>query len=364
MASDTYVGIMTGTSMDGIDVAVVDFSARPLDIGRPFHQPLADDLRKLLLDLQESGADEIARCGSASCLLARACAQATLAALAERQIETESIAAVGLHGQTVRHNPAAGWTVQLANGALLAQLVGIDVVCDFRSCDIALGGQGAPLAPVFHQLLFSVRQPRRIVNIGGMANVTLLGEDGKGLCAYDTGPGCALLDAMAARHLGSRRDENGAWAAGAQPDEGLLARLLEHPFLAADPPKSCGRDQFNMSWLDRLAGGIEPRTVQATLLELTARTVASAIGSGPAGGDAVICGGGTRNEALLGRICELAHPLPTATCSRHGYEPEAIEPAAFAYFAKLRIEERPLPASWATGASADGCAGTVYRTRR
>ena len=185
------------------------------------------------------------------------------------------------------------------------------------------------------------------------------------MCAYDTGPGCALLDGMAERHLNSSRDENGAWAAGGKPDSGLLDRLLEHPFFAAFPPKSCGRDQFNMAWLDKLAAGVDPQSVQATLLELTAHTIAAGIGSEKlSGGDAVICGGGAHNEALLSRICELAHPLPTATCTKHGYAPECIEAAAFAYFAKLRIENRPLPAKWATGATADGCAGAIYRTRR
>ena len=366
MAQEAYVGIMTGTSVDGIDAVLVDFSKQPPAIGQLFHEPFADDLRDLLLKLQARGDDELARAADAAGRLASSCARAVAAVLAEQQVAPEAVTAIGLHGQTVRHNPKAGWTIQLANGALLAQLAGIDVVCDFRSCDIARGGQGAPLAPLFHRLIFAAAKPRRIVNIGGMANITLLGENGKGVGAYDTGPGCALLDGMAARHLGCRLDENGAWAAGAAPDAGLLARLLAHPFFAAAAPKSCGRDQFNMSWLDDIAGDIDPQVVQATLLELTAESVAAAIGSSELAGDGdvIICGGGARNEALVGRICELAHPLPTASCLRHGYPPECIEPAAFAYLAKLRSQGRPIAANWATGATADGCAGAIYRGRR
>ena len=365
MEKSIYAGIMTGTSIDGIDALAVDFASQPPAIGKLCQAPFADDLRDLLLQLQNSGADELALAADAANRLAIASARTLATLLAEQQIDAAQVAAIGLHGQTVRHNPAAGWTIQLANGALLAQLSGIDVVCDFRSSDIGRGGQGAPLAPAFHQLLFAGKKPRRIVNIGGMANITVLDGNGNGRIAYDTGPGCALLDAMAERHLGCRMDENGAWAAGASADADLLDRMLAHPFFAAQPPKSCGRDQFNITWLDGLAGSLDPQTVQATLLELSAQSIAAAIGAAAeVGGDAIICGGGARNEALVARISELAHPLETKSCLEHGYQPECIEPAAFAYFAKLRIEEKELPVSWATGAKADGCAGAVYRAAK
>ncbi len=360
-----YVGIMTGTSMDGIDVAPIDFAAPLLPASPPFHAPMPEGLRSRLMRLQGPDKNELAAAAQASCDLADACAQAVNQALQDCGWLAADIAAIGLHGQTVRHQPDAGWTVQLANGSRLAELAGIDVVCDFRSGDIARGGQGAPLAPAFHAEAFAAERPRTVINLGGMANATLLGPGGTGLVAYDTGPGCALLDGMAERHLDKPFDPAGRWAASGEPDAGLLERMLAHPHFSAPVPKSCGREKFNMKWVDKLASGLQPLTVMATLLELTARTAAdAALAHRQNGADLVICGGGARNEALMQRIGGLVAPMPTVSCASLGCKPEWVEPAAFAYFAKLRMEGRPLPIAWATGASADCPAGAVYAARR
>jgi anhydro-N-acetylmuramic acid kinase len=262
----------------------------------------------------------------------------------------------------VRHRPGLGFTTQIGNAALLAELTGLRVVADFRSRDVAAGGQGAPLAPAFHAAMFAdAAEVRAVLNLGGIANLSFLPREGA-VTGFDSGPGNCLLDLWAARHLGRPVDENGAWAGGGKPIAALLERLLADPYFAAPPPKSTGRDLFNASWLqERLSGSEDPQAVQATLLELTARGVADALARHCRGARRVIvCGGGAKNGALLRRLGQLVAPAALETSERHGIDPQWVEAACFAWLAKCALEGRPgnLPA--VTGARAARVLGAIY----
>ena len=357
-----FIGVMTGSSADGADAVAIDFAKPLLPALAPYSCPMPVELRRDILALQKAGdSDELARAASCTQRLAGLCAQASIGAADQAGWQPAEITAIGLHGQTVRHAPAAGYSIQLANGARLATLTGIDVVCDFRAHDMALKGQGAPLAQAFHQLLFACNKPRAVINIGGMANVSVLQPDQRATLAYDLGPGCALLDDMASRYLDRPYDASGAWAAAGRPQNSLLAALRSHPYFARPPPKSCGRDEFDLQWVTSQAANIELIDIQATLLELCAATIADAIHEHAANGDAILCGGGCANQALSARIVELAKPIQVHNCTELGCEPAWVEPAAFAYFAKLRLANKALPIRQATGAAADAIAGAWYR---
>jgi anhydro-N-acetylmuramic acid kinase len=350
---------MSGTSMDGVDAVLADLGGPRPRILAHSHVAFDAALRAELLALNSPGGNELERAALAGNALARHYAQA-IAALDPPAHGT--VRAVGCHGQTVRHRPERGYTLQIGNAALLAELTGLAVVADFRSRDVAAGGQGAPLAPAFHAVAFAGTDEDRVaLNLGGFANITWLPRAGAVL-GFDTGPANCLMDLWAARHLGKARDEDGAWAAGGKPDGGLLARLLEEPYFAATPPKSTGRDLFNGAWLDaRLRGGEDPRAVQAALLELTARSIADAIARHAAGARRVIaCGGGTRNAALMRRLGELLAPAAVESSDRHGIEPELVEAAAFAWLAQQALEGKAgnLPA--VTGARGARVLGTLY----
>jgi anhydro-N-acetylmuramic acid kinase len=237
------------------------------------------------------------------------------------------------------------------------------VVADFRSRDIAAGGQGAPLVPAFHASAFgSADEPRVVLNLGGIANVTLLAPDG-GVRGFDTGPGMCLLDLWIQRVQGKRFDDGGAWAAGATPDASLLARLLAEPFFAQAPPKSSGRELFNTAWLDQRIGdhGPPPQVVQATLLELTALSAAHAIGShAPSSARVILCGGGARNDALRSRLATLLAPRPVETSDRWGLAAEQVEAAAFAWLAAQTLAGKPAGLPAVTGARGARVLGAIY----
>ncbi|MGQ0510322.1 MAG: anhydro-N-acetylmuramic acid kinase [Betaproteobacteria bacterium] len=357
--TDLYAGLMSGTSLDGVDAVLADLGGPRPRILAHSHVAFDPALRAELLALNSPGGNELERAALAGNALARHYAQAIVALdLPARG----TVRAIGCHGQTVRHRPERGYTLQIGNAALLAELTGCRVVSDFRSRDVAAGGQGAPLAPAFHAAAFaSTEEDRVALNLGGFANITWLPRVGTVL-GFDTGPANCLMDLWAARHLGTAHDEDGAWAVGGAIDDALLARLLEEPYFHAPPPKSTGRDLFNGAWLDaRLRGGENPRAVQATLLELTARSVANAIARHAAGARRVIaCGGGARNGALMRRLTALLAPAAVEASDRHGMAPGLVEATAFAWLAQQALDGKPgnLPA--VTGARGVRVLGTLY----
>ncbi|HSG77655.1 MAG TPA: anhydro-N-acetylmuramic acid kinase [Burkholderiales bacterium] len=362
MSAELYAGLMSGTSLDGVDAVLLDLAGPKPRLVRHAHRAFSPALRAELLALNAGAHGEIERAALCSNALARDYAAVVADLLAGAAVDRSALRAIGCHGQTVRHRPEAGYTVQIGNAALLAELTQTRVVADFRSRDVAAGGQGAPLAPAFHAVMFSSgAEDRAVLNLGGMANLTWLPAAGA-VAGFDTGPGNCLMDLWAQRHLGRPQDENGAWAAGARPDAALLDVLLAEPYFALPPPKSTGRDLFNAAWLERrLERPLAPQVVQATLLELTAQSVAQALrGRFPAARRLIACGGGVRNGALMARLEHLLSPVPVDSSAQHGIEPMQVEAAAFAWLAQQALRGAPgnLPA--VTGARGSRILGAVY----
>jgi len=360
---ELYVGLMSGTSLDGIDAVVADLAGGRFHLLHSYHEPFQPRLRDALLSLQdEEGRGELRRAALAANHLAHAYATAVRTLLLQARIAPGEVAAMGCHGQTVRHRPESGYTVQLVNGALLAELAGIRVACDFRSRDMAAGGQGAPLVPAFHHARFcSPDSHRVIVNIGGIANVTDLPPSAT-VTGFDCGPGNVLLDAWVMANTGRAYDKNGEWAALGAVDRALLARLLEHEFFTLPPPKSTGRDAFNLAWLRRMLGGSESAVdVQATLLELTAAGIARAIEAHCRGAREIfVCGGGARNAAMMRLLRALLGETSLDTTDALGVNAEWVEALAFAWLACCAVKGTPgnLPA--VTGARGPRVLGAIY----
>jgi anhydro-N-acetylmuramic acid kinase len=362
VAEELYVGLMSGTSLDGIDAVLAGFdSGRPVCHATHF-APFDQELRDEALALHFSGADELHRAAHLANRLARAYAQATADLLAAAAAQPASVRAVGCHGQTVRHAPENGYSAQINNPALLAELSGIAVVADFRSRDIAAGGQGAPLVPAFHDQVFrDDRAHRVILNIGGIANLTDLAP-GKPTRGFDCGPGNMLIDAWAQSHLGRPYDADGAWARCGQTLPDLLARLSAHKFLKLPPPKSCGREQFNTGWLDSLlTGGERPEDVQATLTAFTAGTAAEAIDAHCAGAQEVfVCGGGAHNGTLMSALDQRLPSCRVDTTAVLGLPPDWVEAMAFAWLAMRCVHDQPGSLAEVTGAHGARILGAIY----
>ena len=355
---------MSGTSLDGVDAVLAEIGqdGRPR-ILRTHYQPYPDALRSELLALHAPQPDEIHLAACAANTLAHLYAEATRAVL--EGVEPASVRAVGCHGQTLRHRPAEGYTLQIGNAALLAELTGLTVVADFRSRDIAAGGQGAPLVPAFHaQVLGAPGAHRVIANIGGIANITDL-PPGGAVRGWDTGPGNMLLDAWIKRHQGKHYDRDGAWAASGRVHPGLLAALSDHPYLRLPPPKSAGREQFNLEWLDgvlaHLGAAIDPADVQATLLKLTAASLADAV-SRECGSarELYVCGGGAHNGALMQRLGAHLPGVNVATTSALGIDPDWVEALAFAWLARQTLHHAPGNLPSVTGARGERILGAIY----
>ena len=362
MNPELFVGLMSGTSLDGVDAVLADLSgARPRLIAN-VHAPFDDPLKRELLALNTRGDNEIERAALAGNNLAKRYSSAVADLLAKSKTPASMVRAIGCHGQTVRHNPAQGFTTQIGNAALLAELTGIRVVADFRSRDVAAGGQGAPLAPAFHAALFAhAAEDRAALNLGGIANLSFLPHAGA-VTGFDSGPANCLLDLWALRHLGKPHDAEGRWAAAGAVIPALLERLLAEPYFTAAPPKSTGRDLFNEAWLQtHLNGDENPQAVQATLLELTARSVADALARHCRGARRVIaCGGGAKNSALMRRIGELIAPVALETSDRQGIDPQLVEATAFAWLAKRALEGQPGNLASVTGARGPRVLGAIY----
>jgi anhydro-N-acetylmuramic acid kinase len=366
MRGRRFAGVMSGTSLDGVDAVVADFAPESglvcATLGAA-HLPYPPALHDELHALQASGPDELQRSARAAVALADLYAEAIAEAVADAGLIADDIVAAGVHGQTLRHRPDEGWSVQLNNAARVAERAGMTVVADFRSRDIAAGGQGAPLVPAFHRALFGRSDVHRVVlNIGGISNISDLPIDGT-VRGFDTGPGNALLDMWHARHRGGSYDAAGAWAASGHVDAALLAHLCSEPYFAALPPKSTGRDLFNAHWLDaRLAGfAVAPRDVQATLVALTARTIADAVRRhAPGAKEVLVGGGGAHNRTLLAALAAELSPRAVITTATLGVAVEHVESLAFAWLARAAIEGLPGNVPAVTGAHGPRVLGAIY----
>jgi anhydro-N-acetylmuramic acid kinase len=361
-----YLGLMSGTSMDAIDAVLVDFDAKPLHIVAAAASPYAPRLKQRIAALIESP-DQVAldELGQVDVAVAEAFAQAAAQVLRAAGVSATAVSAIGSHGQTIRHRPdvATPFTLQIGDPNTLAEMTGITVVADFRRRDVAAGGQGAPLLPVFHDQVFrSASEERVIVNLGGIANVTLLLHD-LPVTGFDTGPGNRLLDAWIAQQRGLEFDDEGAWAGTGTGDSSLLKDLLDEPYLSLEPPKSTGRELFNLPWLEkRLTGSqLRPEDVQATLLEFTAASVAAAIRRHAPGAAVYACGGGAHNPRLMEAIARRVAPSPVASTQTLGLDPDYVEAVAFAWFASRTLQGLTSSSPGVTGARGPRILGGVYR---
>ncbi len=369
---ELYIGLMSGTSLDGVDGVLADFASHtPGAWGKVVahaHAPFGAALRRELLALNGVTTDELARGAVAANALARCYAGVVAGLLREAGVPAPQVCAIGAHGQTVRHQPRpggdSGYTVQLNNPALLAELCGIDVVADFRSRDIAAGGQGAPLVPAFHRAAFAkAGQTVAVLNVGGIGNLTVL--DDERTIGFDCGPGNALLDHWAEQHTGHAYDDEGRWASSGRVIGGLLDAMLATPYFDMPPPKSTGRDLFNPDWLmpllSRHAADAAPEDVQATLAELTAVTAARAVlaHAGEAR-ELWVCGGGALNLHLMRRLATLAAPRRVQATAALGLPPLQVEAAAFAWLARRFVLREPGNLSSVTGAISPRVLGALY----
>jgi anhydro-N-acetylmuramic acid kinase len=359
MSDQLFIGLMSGTSLDGVDAVLIDCqNPKAIKLLGRQTEPFPPEVKDALWALQASADDELNRMFLAGVALAKVYAQAVKALLLKTGFTSKQIQAIGAHGQTVRHAPSLGYTCQINAPAALVELTGIAVVSDFRSRDIAAGGQGAPLVPAFHQQAFSTKTPRVILNLGGIANLSIL-EPGQSPRGSDTGPANMLMDHWAALHTGQAFDKGGQWGAQGQVNDALLACLIDHePWFNKPLPKSTGRDLFNISWLnERLAYftktnafAIEAIDVQATLQCFTARTVAMAINRlGAQGWPIFVCGGGALNEALMAHIAHETQAVMSTTDAL-GIPAQDVEAAAFAWLAWAHMQRIPANEPKATGA--------------
>lgn len=359
-----YIGLISGTSIDGIDAVLAEFSDGALPrlaatLSVPYSSSLQAQLRRLC-----AGDGSLRDFGEAHVAVAEEFAAAALRLLA--LAGGGPATAIGSHGQTVLHEPGGRhrYSLQLGDPGRIAARTGLPVVADFRNADIALGGQGAPLVPPFHRAAFArAGHARAVLNIGGIANLTLLPADGP-VRAFDTGPGNTLLDAWVHRHLGQPCDLDGAWAASHAVDDRLLADLLADPYFVAPPPKSTGPEYFNLAWLERHLAAqpvpLTPGSVQATLAELSAASIAGALQREGHYRELGVCGGGAHNGDLLDRLRQRLPGLPVVTTATWGIAPDWVEAAAFAWLARERLHGRPGNLPSATGASRPAPLGGVY----
>jgi anhydro-N-acetylmuramic acid kinase len=360
--SSLYIGIMSGTSLDGIDVALVNIDQSVQMVASHF-LPYPALLKAKLLALQTPYPNELEDSQLISVELAHLYAEAVLALLAKNQHQPNDIAAIGCHGQTIRHQPALGFTLQIGNHALLTELTNITVIGDFRSRDIAAGGQGAPLVPAFHQAVFSSNEKNRaIINIGGIANITYLSKHGTVL-GFDSGPGNMLLDHWVQLKLGQHFDADGAWSATGVVHQSFLTQMLTEPYFALPPPKSTGRDLFNQTWLQQhiLYPHCHPQDIARTLVELSAQTIAQAIITHCSEVDEIfLCGGGARNTLLVSLLKQMLNPIPIANTDVLGVNVDWVEATAFAWLAHQTLNRTPSNIPSVTGAKGLRILGAIY----
>ncbi len=370
--ADLFIGLMSGTSLDGIDGVLVDLDvAGGLKVRAHRHAPFPGTLADELLALNAVQENELHRAALAGNALAREYAKVVASLLDATGLTPRGVRAIGAHGQTVRHRPlefdGTGYTLQLNNPALLAELTGIDVVADLRSRDLAAGGQGAPLVPAFHRAVFAqAGRTIGILNVGGMSNLAVLASDGV-TTGFDCGPGNALMDHWCKLHLGQPFDVEGAWAAGGVVNERLLASMLAEPYFALPPPKSTGRDLFRPEWLHSHLGAVDsagtlpPQDVQATLAELTARACAHDVRRhAPDATELLVCGGGAFNRHLMARLAAQLRGLPVHDSVAWGLPADQVEACAFAWLAFRFVRREPGSLASVTGARGARVLGALY----
>ncbi len=366
---ERYIGLMSGTSCDSIDAVLVSFEGGTPNSLHTHSHPIPPELKQKILELSQPGSNEIDRMGQLDRELGIAFAEASIALIESSGLSKDLITAIGSHGQTIRHRPPAKgnthpFTLQIADPNLIAELTGITTVADFRRRDMAAGGHGAPLAPAYHQALFgSELKTRAIVNVGGMGNVTLLRPD-EPVLGFDTGPGNVLLDGWIQRHKNLDYDASGAWAGEGECQPELLAKMMAHPYFSAPAPKSTGREDFNLQWLDEVLSQTSAQAsevdVQATLLELSARSICESLPSTAPIDELFVCGGGAHNQTLMNRLAEHLPETMVYTTDALGLCPDWVEAVAFAWLAKRTMHRLSgnLPA--VTGANRQTILGGVY----
>jgi len=359
-----YLGTISGTSVDGLDLALLDLSdgIRFVATGT---EPFPEDLRSSLLNLGQPGEDDLDKVGALDAELGQFIGDSINRFLLDRNLNATEIRAIGSHGQTVRHRPdlPVPFTWQIGDPNRIAEICRITTVADFRRRDMAAGGQGAPLVPLFHEALFrTTDESRVVVNIGGIGNLTVLDRNPSvPVSGFDTGPGNALMDAWCESNSGSPFDSDGDWARSGSLSDSLLEALCWDPYLAKPPPKSTGREYFNLDWLDQYTPHEQsPVDIQRTLLEYTATTIIDAVDEWASPCERlIICGGGRRNGFLMSRLKALGG-MPVDTSEDHGFDGDAIEAAAFAWLAARRMASEPGNASAVTGARGARILGALY----
>lgn len=377
MARELYIGVMSGTSLDGVDTALVAFetgnetaaeqASRPELLATDAF-PMPDTLKSALLDVCMGQATSLKQIGLLDHQLGHLFADAVNQLLEKAGIKASAVTAVGNHGQTVFHQPDGDspFTIQLGDANIVVAKTGITTVADFRRKDMALGGQGAPLVPAFHKGLFAQQESTTVVlNIGGIANISVL-RPGQPVIGYDTGPGNMLMDAWVYRHLGHKYDEGGEFAASGTVNPRLLSQLMADPYVSRSYPKSTGREHYNLPWLEGQLNGLaetvsEP-DVQATLLQFTAQTIADQVARFVQGQQPqlLVCGGGGNNPLLMQRLAELLPDWSVANTRDAGIDPDYMEAMAFAWLARQRIHGLPSNAPEVTGASGLASLGVIY----
>lgn len=363
MDADYHIGLMSGTSFDGVDAVLVKFLGQEIKLVGSVSHPFPDELKTKLMEVSDSGLlHRLENVYSLDVELGQIYAQTVEVLLKKTHFNTNQIKSIGLHGQTIRHYPNHNppFTTQIGDPNVVVAMTGIPTVGDFRRADLAHGGQGAPLAPAFHREFFhSSTENRAVVNIGGFANVTLLPASGK-VTGFDTGPGNVFLDAWISKQKNQSYDDKGAWAATGKIHHSMLTACLEHPFFAKHPPKSTGRDEFDLHWLNHMIVSFPDATpvdIQATLTELTAVSIARSI----AGVQAVyFCGGGALNHYLLSRISEHLPKVTIHTTEALGLHPQLVEPTLIAWLAERRMNNRPVDLRDITGSDKPVLLGGVW----
>ena len=357
-----FIGLMSGTSADGIDAVLVSTNAGQSTLIHSHHQPMPGELRNAILAFRESGPDELHRLAILDRRLADEYTQAVQTLLRSADVDAAAVTAIGCHGQTLRHRPQgdAPYTLQIGDPNRLAERTGITVVADFRRRDMAAGGQGAPLVPAFHQArLVTPGVPSGIANIGGIANITLISAEG-GIGGWDTGPGNTLMDSWVAHHRNIPFDQDGAWAASGTVIASLLQTFLEDPYFMQSPPKSTGPEYFRLDWVaQHLTGAEAPEDVQRTLMELTVESLARGLEQAPL--DIVrLCGGGARNGLLLERLGHRLGPTEVTTTEAIGVDPQWVEAWAFAWLAEQTLAGLPGNIPSVTGATGTRVLGGIF----
>lgn len=362
-----YIGLMSGTSMDGVDCVVADFETpHQVKIIASHLAQIPQDLKETALSISlGDGKTPFTTVAELDMLFGQLFASNVNDLLTKTKLQPEQIAAIGSHGQTLWHNPREPYpfTLQIGDPNIIAKSTGIATVADFRRADMALAGQGAPFVPPFHQWLFGQDRPRIVLNIGGIANITVLSHKQQTCIGFDTGPGNGLMDAWIQEVLGKPYDDDGAFARSGKVNAKLLTALLDDPFFAQPAPKSTGKDYFNLTWLKNHLHGmaLKPEDVQATLLKLTAMSITQAIKTYYPHAEVLVCGGGWHNTTLIDELSTLlSKNYSVTTTETYGLHPDWVEAACFAWYAKMRIEQKTIDLTTITGAMRPTILGGVY----